>query len=89
MGRATFRASESGIREVLSCGAVRGLVSSAAESAVGIAEGLSESGRAKYRAKVGVRGDRVRALVGTTDVVSRRSNARHNSLEKARRNARP
>lgn len=86
--RARFVRNSAGVREVLSTMA-RAPVEAATQSAKSIAEGLSESGRARYRADVGVFGDRCVGLVGTTDYDSCVSNAKHNSLEKARRGARP
>lgn len=83
---ARFVKSDAGVREILSSMA-RGAVESATQSAKSIAEGCD--GKAEYRADVRVFGDRCVGLVGTTDDLSRRSNAKHNSLEKARRGARP
>jgi hypothetical protein len=79
-----FVKNETGIRQVLTSPAMAELVRGHTVRAAEIAEGLSVSGKARYRTSVSQQHDRIVGLVGTTDIVSRQSNAKHHSLEKAR-----
>lgn len=81
-----FVPNKAGFEQLLNDPAVQAMVSSKTNAVKAYAEGLSESGKAKYNAKVSKIGDRVTGLVGTTDAISRYSNAKHNSLAKGIRN---
>lgn len=83
-----FKANRAGISQMLKSQGVQGILREKADGVKSFAEGLSESGLAEYNSKVGVGKTRAIGLVGTTDRISRDSNAKHNSLEKAVRNAR-
>lgn len=82
-----FKRNSAGISEMLRSKRVQDVLLGHAQAVGEYAESLSDSGEARYRVKCGIVGDRARALVGTTDVVSCRSNAKHNSLSKAIRSA--
>lgn len=89
MANIRFKANRAGIEQMLKSPGVQGMLRGKADAVKAYAEGLSESGHAvDYRVKVRAGKTRAEALVGTGDKISRYSNAKHNSLEKAVRNAR-
>lgn len=86
MGNVRFVRDSAGIAAMLKSGPVQNLLLEEAERRKEFCEGLSVSGRARYRATVAEGEGRAVALVGTErDIYSRASNAAHNSLEKALR----
>jgi hypothetical protein len=77
-----FVANHAGISSMLKSAPVAGVLRERGLAAKEAAESLSESGEARYRLVEYDDRDRAVCLVGTTDRVSRCSNAKHNSLLK-------
>lgn len=82
-----FKKNSAGISEVLKSVAVQDIVDGYGGRVKDFAESLSESGEAKFRKTTYFDRDRAVTVVGTTDIVSRKSNAKHgNSLLKGLKN---
>lgn len=78
-----FKANHAGIAQMLSSAPVARMTDGYGEKVKDFAESLSDSGEAKYRKKTYLDSGRAVTLVGTTDRISRCSNAKHgNSLLK-------
>lgn len=77
-----FDADHDGISAMLGSMEVASVLRDYAEDVRAVAEGLSESGLAKYNVTAYADEGRAVAVVGTTDRISRCSNAKHNSLLK-------
>jgi hypothetical protein len=77
-----FKANRSGIAQMLSSSPVCAITDSYGDEVKETAESLSESGLAKFRKTTYADAGRAVTVVGTTDAVSIKSNAKHNSLLK-------
>lgn len=72
-----FVKDSAGIESLLKSGGVRAICDQYGTKVKDFAEGLSDSGKAKYRVIDYNDSNRAVTLVGTTDIISRESNAKH------------
>lgn len=80
MGKNKFELKRGALREIMQSSGIQGLVTQSANQMKASADSM---GSGRYVVKSGIGKVSAHAIVGTTDIVSKKSNAKHNSLLKS------